>query len=312
MGKRAEAENVEATVKKSKKALADTVAEEAEPETPKKEKNQKHKQIVVEEAVEDADAEKAKRKDEKRKRKQAAADALAAAEEPTEEQAPRKKAKTDAAAEEKEKKDLIDAGTEVFVGGLPFTCTEEALRKYFAKCGEIQSLKLPSGKGAKKHNRGIAFITFSSEKGVRKAIKFNGEDYEGRALRVSADQRAKKEDTVKSDREDTVKSDKGTSKGKGNSALRVFLAGLPFKATESILRKDFGECGEIESFTMPLNEEGRPRGIAFIGYKTQEGVDKALAFEGTEYGGRTLHVSKAVKGKDCKGKSKGKGKDEGI
>merc|ERR1712178_482419 len=79
------------------------------------------------------------------------------------------------------------------------------------------------------------------------------------------------------------------------------------------LKKDFAECGEIESLRLPMNEEGRPRGIAFVKYKSAEGVEAALKFDDTEYGGRTINVSKAGeggKGKDGKGKGKdGKGKD---
>merc|ERR1711939_527725 len=101
--------------------------------------------------------------------------------------------------------------------------------------------------------------------------------------------------------------------GKAPNELEVFVGGLPWSTEENTLRKDFEECGEIESLRMPLNEEGKPRGIAFTTYKTQEGVDKALAFDGTDYGGRTLKVNKAGqggKGKDGKGKDgKGKGKD---
>merc|ERR1712087_719373 len=94
----------------------------------------------------------------------------------------------------------------------------------------------------------------------------------------------------------------------------VFLRGLPFSVTEEELRKDFAECGEIERLTLPLNDEGKPKGIGFIKYKIEEGVDAALKFDSTEYGGRTINVSKAGeggKGKDGKGKgkdSKGKGK----
>merc|ERR1711937_890740 len=110
--------------------------------------------------------------------------------------------------------------------------------------------------------------------------------------------------------------DKG--KGKGNSEFEVFVGGLPFETEEATLRKDFAECGEIENLRLPLNEEGKPRGIAFITYKNKEAVDKALAFDGTDYGGRTLKVNKAGeggKGKDGKGKGKkgkdGKGKSKG-
>jgi len=53
-----------------------------------------------------------------------------------------------------------------------------------------------------------------------------------------------------------------------------------------------------------LNEEGKPKGISFIKYKTQEGVDAALKFDSTDYAGRSINVCKAGEGK-----GKGKGKD---
>jgi len=79
------------------------------------------------------------------------------------------------------------------------------------------------------------------------------------------------------------------------------------------LRKDFAECGELVSLKMPLNDEGACKGIAFIKYTSKEGFDKAIAFNETDYGGRTIFCSPAGeggkgKGKDGKGKD-GKGKD---
>merc|ERR1712060_791597 len=102
--------------------------------------------------------------------------------------------------------------------------------------------------------------------------------------------------------------------------MGVFVRGLPFATTEEALKKDFAECGEIVSLRMPLNEEGSCRGIAFIKYSDKEGMDKAIKFNETDYGGRSISVTDAAdkpegkakgKGKDGKGKdgkSKGKGK----
>merc|ERR1712028_91314 len=79
--------------------------------------------------------------------------------------------------------------------------------------------------------------------------------------------------------------------------------------------KDFAECGEIETLRLPMSDEGSPRGFAFIKYTSKEGMDKALAFNETDYGGRTIYCSDAAikpegKGKGKDGKSKGKdGKD---
>jgi len=107
---------------------------------------------------------------------------------------------------------------------------------------------------------------------------------------------------------------KGKSKGKGNKELEVFIGGLPFSTTEDVLRKDFEECGTINRFSMPYNDEGQCRGIAFVEYADKEGVEKALKFHETDYGGRFLSVRMSGddkgKGKGKDGKGKGKGKDD--
>merc|ERR1719247_3097633 len=91
---------------------------------------------------------------------------------------------------------------------------------------------------------------------------------------------------------------KGKSKGKGkgghDNENTVFVRGLPFATTQEALSKDFGECGEIVSLRMPLNDEGSCKGIAFIKYAAKEGMDKAIAFNETDYGGRTIYVSPAA------------------
>merc|ERR1711865_297882 len=112
---------------------------------------------------------------------------------------------------------------------------------------------------------------------------------------------------------------KGKGKGKkgaGGDENTVFVRGLPFAATEESLNKDFGECGEIVTLRMPLNEEGSCKGFCFIKYTDKEGMDKAMKFNETDYGGRTIFCSDAAikpegkgKGKDGKGKGKDGGKD---
>jgi len=111
---------------------------------------------------------------------------------------------------------------------------------------------------------------------------------------------------------------KGKAKDGSGNENTVFVRGLPFATTEDALYKDFAECGEIVSCRMPLNEEGSCKGIAFIKFTAKEGMDKAITFNETDYGGRMIYCTPAAdkpkgKGKDGKdgkdGKGKGKGKD---
>merc|ERR1712113_1252689 len=71
---------------------------------------------------------------------------------------------------------------EVFVGGLPFATTEEALKKDFAECGEIVSFRMPLNDEG--NARGIAFIEFKDKEACEKALKFHETDYGGRSLSV--------------------------------------------------------------------------------------------------------------------------------
>jgi nucleolin len=188
---------------------------------------------------------------------------------------------------------------EIFIGGLPYSTTEDVLRKDFEECGEIVNFRMPLNDEG--NARGIAFCEYATQEGVEKALKFNETEYGGRYLSVrkSGDDKGK------------GKGKDGKGKSKGNKELEVFIGGLPFSTTEETLKKDFAECGEIVNFRMPLNDEGNPRGIAFIEYKDKEACDKALKFHETDYGGRSLSVKMSGDGggKGDKGdKGKGKGK----
>jgi len=264
-----------------------------------------------------------------------------AADDEAEEQPEPKKSKKEASgeAEGTENAEVL----KVFIKGLPYSVDEAALRKDFEECGEITQLQLPMNEEGRP--KGFAFITFSTKEGFEAALKYDNTDYGGRYINVSKANESGKGKDGKG---------KGKGKdGKGgdwecpncgdnvfarNSACRkcgtarpggafggalkerdndktVFVRGLPFSADEDSLRKDFAECGEIVNLRLPLNEEGNPRGICFIQYTSEEGVDAALKFDNTDYGGRTIFVvkageSKGGKGKDGKGKDgKGKGKD---
>ena len=59
--------------------------------------------------------------------------------------------------------------------------------------------------------------------------------------------------------------------------------GIPWDATEKQIRNDFGECGEIEELAMPSK-------AVFITFKSKAGADKALEYDGDQYGKGTLQA----------------------
>eukprot|EP00930_Biecheleria_cincta_P039977 TRINITY_DN27429_c0_g1_i1.p1 TRINITY_DN27429_c0_g1~~TRINITY_DN27429_c0_g1_i1.p1 ORF type:complete len:528 (-),score=94.07 TRINITY_DN27429_c0_g1_i1:135-1718(-) len=88
---------------------------------------------------------------------------------------------------------------------------------------------------------------------------------------------------------------------KDPEAFKVCVAGIPLNVNEALLRKDFSECGEVLNVRLLREKEnGKSRGIAFISFADQAALDSALSFNGTDYGGRSLWVKVAEKGKAVK------------
>ena len=72
----------------------------------------------------------------------------------------------------------------VYVGNIPFSATEESLREFFESCGTITDLRLIKDRETGR-SKGFAFVTFSSTDEMNNAIARNGEEVEGRALRIN-------------------------------------------------------------------------------------------------------------------------------
>jgi len=177
----------------------------------------------------------------------------------------------------------------VFVRGLPPGTDEKAVRKIFAGKGDIRSVKLVVN--TRGEFRGCAFVTFSTEAHAMAALDLDGSEFKERELTVK-----KAAPPVKAPN------------------LQVFLGGLPFNADEKTLRKDFSECGKIAKFRMLSNPKtGKFKGSAFVTYEDQKGVDAALKYDGTEYGGRNLVCRladpKGTNQRDKDGGGAGKGND---
>jgi RNA recognition motif-containing protein len=72
----------------------------------------------------------------------------------------------------------------LFVGGLPFSTSNEQLRGLFAECGEVASATVVTDRDTGR-SRGFGFVEMATPEAAEEAItKYNGRDYEGRRLQV--------------------------------------------------------------------------------------------------------------------------------
>jgi RNA recognition motif-containing protein len=73
----------------------------------------------------------------------------------------------------------------LYVGGLPYATTEDALKELFSQAGTVASATIIIDKMSGR-SRGFGFVEMSSDDEAQSAISmFNGKEYEGRTLTVN-------------------------------------------------------------------------------------------------------------------------------
>ena len=73
----------------------------------------------------------------------------------------------------------------LYVGGLPYSTTEDALRKHFEAAGAVESATIISDKMTGR-SKGFGFVEMSSDEDAQNAISmFNGKAFDGRNLTVN-------------------------------------------------------------------------------------------------------------------------------
>ena len=74
--------------------------------------------------------------------------------------------------------------TKLYVGGLPYETTEDALKDLFAEAGTVASATIIVDKISGR-SKGFGFVEMSSEEEAKKAIEaLNGKEFEGRTIVV--------------------------------------------------------------------------------------------------------------------------------
>ena len=104
------------------------------------------------------------------------------------------------------------------------------------------------------------------------------------------------------------KGKRGKGKGKGDD-LEVVVKGLPSSTDEASLQAYFASCGEITRVSIPRAKDGLPKGAAFVGFTTQEGVNKALLHDKTLYLG-SICISVRPSSEKHEGRGKKRSNDD--
>jgi cold-inducible RNA-binding protein len=73
----------------------------------------------------------------------------------------------------------------LYVGGIPYSTTDDALREHFSQAGTVQSATVITDRMTGR-SKGFGFVEMGSDEEAQNAVSmFDGKEFEGRTLRVS-------------------------------------------------------------------------------------------------------------------------------
>eukprot|EP00633_Aureoumbra_lagunensis_P003288 CAMPEP_0197286484 /NCGR_PEP_ID=MMETSP0890-20130614/1884_1 /TAXON_ID=44058 ORGANISM="Aureoumbra lagunensis, Strain CCMP1510" /NCGR_SAMPLE_ID=MMETSP0890 /ASSEMBLY_ACC=CAM_ASM_000533 /LENGTH=450 /DNA_ID=CAMNT_0042754825 /DNA_START=141 /DNA_END=1493 /DNA_ORIENTATION=+ len=159
------------------------------------------------------------------------------------------------------------------------------LRSIFGHFGPIVDIRLVSGPG----NGPYAFVDFSTELAAEAAMSMDGQEFDGRRLRV---ERAKKADYPPALSAATAP----------ESRAEVYVGNIAPSTPESELRAYFENFGQVSEIQMVKDRTtGQFRGFAFVRFHDQDSAQAAVAKAPHNLYGRILNVaaSNLAKNKDA-------------
>ncbi|KAF4633050.1 hypothetical protein G7Y89_g5074 [Cudoniella acicularis] len=171
----------------------------------------------------------------------------------------------------------------VWIGNLPFFVSKADLRAFFVNKSDITEemitrVHMPGpndGKPANKveerkavHNKGFAYVDFSTVEGVTEAMELSEQLLGGRRVLIK-DNKSFEGRPLKT-KEESRNDGKPPSK-------RVFLGNLPFDATEESVQEHFEKCGTIASIKLATFEDsGKCKGYAWIVFDELAAAESAV------------------------------------
>ena len=76
-------------------------------------------------------------------------------------------------------------GKKLYVGNIPFSADENALRDLFSQADGVDSVNIIKDRDSGR-SKGFGFVEMATDDGAQRAItEFNGKEFQGRALTVS-------------------------------------------------------------------------------------------------------------------------------
>ncbi|CAO3668621.1 unnamed protein product [Umbelopsis ramanniana] len=159
----------------------------------------------------------------------------------------------------------------MFVGGLNWETTDERLRDYFSKYGEVIDCVVMRDATTGK-SRGFAFLTFADAHVVDE-VASRSHQLDGKSIDPKR--------AIPRDEQDKTE--------------KIFVGGIHQEVDEEEFREYFNRFGKVIDVTLMTDRAtGRPRGFGFVTFESSQGVENALNMPGLAMRGKPVEVKRAM------------------
>ncbi|VDB84644.1 unnamed protein product [Peniophora sp. CBMAI 1063] len=179
----------------------------------------------------------------------------------------------------------------LYVTNFPENIDDAAIRETFGKYGELFDVRWPSKKF--KNTRRFCYVQYTSPSAAKEALMMHGIELEsGMPLSVYISNPERKKERTDANA----------------NAKEVYVAGLSKFTTKEDLEKRFKAYGSVKDIRIPLDDQGRAKGFAFVEFETEADAVKALGANNEDLKGRRIAVTIA----DARVRSAKKEPDSGL
>jgi len=206
-----------------------------------------------------------------------------------------------------------DEHCKIFVGGVGRNTTDESLREYFRKFGEIADSIIMIDKQTGEP-RGFAFVTFKSQEAVGAVIEqcnSGGHTLDGKVIdpkpavpqgpaqqtelqTLYGPERVQQQQQQEQQMQPGGNNFQYRGPAKGAPERKIFVGGVGFGTTADDVKQYFSSFGTVEAVDMPLDyKTHNPRGFAFVLFDALETVHAIIKDRYHQINGKTVEVKGA-------------------